>query len=197
MKKILIVLLSLIPLFLCAQNRNGLTISGGNGTFRDWDVTTGYLNTGDKENKLNFELGYKFRFQPNNSASFYDLTLNAGLYTYSYSSTGTYLPLGEAPDFYSFSGNYKNYYFSLNGGYNYTLYGGLFAGAGIEPTIHYRDGAPEKYKFDIPVTAKMGYNFKFVELAFIYKLGFTDVINPGYFSSGKLNTWQVSLFIPF
>jgi hypothetical protein len=49
----------------------------------------------------------------------------------------------------------------------------------------------------MPLTARAGYDFKYMDLSFNYKYGFRDVMDAACFSGGKVRRWQIQLFIPF
>jgi hypothetical protein len=190
--KIVLFLLCCSIYSISAQTKSGMILSGGNGNFRDIKQND-YRNEGDFQNKYTLGVGYRFRIQPKNPSFFYDLDLNLGLKHYNYAGVFYH----EMYDNMVHSSGKLNFlHVSLNGSYNYKMLKGLYAGIGIEPTVYYID-VTSKYLFDIPLTAKLGYDLKYFGLEVGYKLGFTDVIYPSYFASGKRNDWQISLYIPF
>lgn len=81
---------------------------------------------------------------------------------------------------------------------NYTLYKGLSVGAGLAPSYYfYQDGEDNKRHFDVPLIAKVAYNFKIFELGVSYKYGLTNSLKTDYLKSGRLQEWNLSLWIPF
>ncbi|MDR1406483.1 MAG: hypothetical protein LBJ23_00370 [Tannerella sp.] len=97
--------------------------------------------------------------------------------------------------------NFRNDYFRIafNPTFNYKVYDGWYAGIGIEPTYYMvlQSGETAFSKFDIPLTARVGYDFKYMDVSFNYTHGLCDIMNPDYYSSGKIRRWQIQLFIPF
>jgi hypothetical protein len=88
---------------------------------------------------------------------------------------------------------------SLNPTFNCKVYDGWYAGLGVEPTacMVYKASSDTFSAFDIPLTARIGYDFKYMDLSFNYKYGFCDVMDADYFTGGKVRRWQLQLFIPF
>jgi hypothetical protein len=58
-------------------------------------------------------------------------------------------------------------------------------------------GETAENRFDVPVAGKIGYNMKHVELALVYKKGTMNSLKTYHFERGKLNDWQLQLFILF
>jgi hypothetical protein len=198
MKQIFILFfLFITSLIINAQNQNGLILSGGNETFRDIKLNPGYLDDSKIDGRFNAAIGYRFRIQPKNRLFFYDLDFNIGMASYHYGQEYYLNPYSNPDEPRKIDGSFINYYASLGGSFNYKIFSGFHAGIGIEPTLYYLENTAKNYMFDIPLAAKVGYNLKFAEIELGYKFGFTDVVTTDYFSSGKINRWQISLFIPF
>jgi hypothetical protein len=94
----------------------------------------------------------------------------------------------------------KPYYLtSIGGAVNYSIIKTLSAGIGIEPTFYLKKGNTNNYynkKYDIPLVAKVSYNFRVVEVAITSKYGLINVLET-VGSYGKLRDIQLSLFVPF
>ena len=89
----------------------------------------------------------------------------------------------------------------MNGVVNYNLIGGLKLGAGVEPTIHFKEdimiGNRIKSAFDVPVVLKAAYAFKYFDLALMYKHGTCNVMKGvPYMKYGHTRDLQVSIFVP-
>jgi len=212
-KKYLIIFLLFVGnLSVFSQTKSGLIIAGGSGFLSNLKEGKGLQEIldmgGTKKNqyKFNVAIGYKFRIQPQNRSHFFDMDIYAGLKKFN----SEYFYYGQETTndgqiiYNSISsgagGTY--YYFSFNPSYNYKIFKNLHLGAGIEPTLYYVDGQG-KWKFDIPPTLRIGYDFKYLDIAVGYKIGFLNVIKSNVsnrsnnFSSGNLNDIQLQLFIPF
>jgi len=196
-------------LSLFSQLKSGMIFAGGTGHLSNIKEAPGstleeVVNLGgSKMNRYTFNaaLGYKFRIQPKNLFHFFDIDLYAGLK----GSNSEYLYRGqettaEGLQVYNTiesGGSGAYYYFALNPSYNYKLYKKLHIGAGIEPTLYFTNGEA-KWKFDIPTTLRIGYDFKYFDMAISYKMGLLNPMKSSkYYSSGNLNDIQLQMFIPF
>lgn len=211
MNKTIFVLLFLVCASgIFAQVKSGLIVNGGGGCLSNVKLSNDILKQTETpfsfsdSYKMNASVGYKFRIQPPAKRFFYDIDLHLGFkranleYTnnpYQFNrETGIWEDLEPAT---TFGGRMKEtfYYFSINPSWNYNIIKGLHAGVGIEPTLYSSDA--NGLKFDTPVTARIGYDFKFVDIAFTYKAGLLNTIDSNSFSSGRFNDWQIQVFIPF
>ncbi|MDR0575084.1 MAG: hypothetical protein LBG96_13870 [Tannerella sp.] len=207
----------IILIFFCtfigytsARFKSGLILSGGKGNISNSTLSSNILRHEEDElsrythtvgNKASVAIGYKFRFQAESKRFFYDIDLYSGIkplrikysdYDY-YQSTGA-IESGNAPAVYGITSTKDTYYyFSINPSWNYHIVKGLHAGVGIEPTLYYFS----ELKFDTPITARIGYDFRFIDIALKYKAGLLNAMNPDYLSSGRFNDWQIQVFIPF
>jgi len=157
--------------------------------------------------KAGFSIGYRLRFNKPALRSFhYDMDVNTGAkllkpatYDYSILSTG-----GGAFDRFT----------SISGTANYSFVKNLSAGLGVEPTYYFKRKIPgsfasaepienidryfeRKNKFDIPIVAKIAYNFKTFEVGIVGKYGMMNVLETEHFKYGKFRDIQLSIFIPF
>jgi hypothetical protein len=212
MKYIDILLLASLTAGSAAQfeRRHGLLNNWGKGSMTGLqhnigdDFSDGILKATSVASTYNYNvaLGYRFRLKMSNPKLFYDADLTLGLKKYSYIvhmlptdkyETGT--PVHRFP-----GGFYYSYHVSLALSCNYLLYKGLYAGAGIEPSFRYRTEisvSPPVNRTDVPVFAKIGYDFRFIDISFAYKMGLTDMMRDKNLTSGRINDWQMQLFIPF
>jgi hypothetical protein len=184
--------------------RHGLLLGGGRGSV----CGIGYSDNGDEytafdrgitDYQYNALLGYKLRFRGRENPLFFDTDIQVGLQKAEYSIF--YKKTEATPDgaFISFpTGNFFFCNLSVGLSVNYNLYKGLFVGAGVDPTYRlYQLGDISENRFDVPVIGKIGYNMKYVELALVYKKGIMNSLKTDHFERGKLNDWQLQLFIPF
>jgi hypothetical protein len=165
------------------------------------------IMTKSSKYKFNIAIGYKFRIQPQNKSYFLDMDLYAGLkrFEYGFSHYGEEIREDGFIIFHNegshTSGTY--YYFAINPTYNYKVYKNLYFGAGIEPTLYFTGIDKDKWRFDIPPTLQIGYDFKYLGIAVGYKVGILDIIKSknkdsrSYLKAGDLNDLQIQLFIPF
>ena len=210
MKKTFLVFIFLVCVYgASAQFKSGMIISGGKGSLSNMKLSDEIINKSEvpfwlsRDYKFNAALGYKFRFQPKTMRFFYDIDLHLGVrqikfeysnFHYQYNEDGS-LNWDSDTETYGASVSESCYYFSINPSWNYRIIKGLHAGVGIEPTFYSIDF--DKFKFDTPLTARIGYDFRFIDVAFIYKVGLFNTMDPDYLSSGRFDDWQIQVFIPF
>ena len=213
-KKTAILLLFLFSAFYgFSQFKSGFILGYGKGSISNVDFFNPYA---DMKNTINIQqqyckykydatLGYKFRIASQNKPFFCDIDLYVGFRRFDagFTANGEVFPsqadsyeIVNAKWFYKY-----NYFFSsLNPSWNYKLVKGLYAGTGIEPTIyHTESGATlyESWKFDLPLTAKVGYYLKFIDFSISYRHGFFDTMAQYVLKPAKFRNWQLSVFIPF
>jgi hypothetical protein len=129
--------------------------------------------------------------------------LCAGLkcFDYGYVYYGEDIREDEYPIFHSIHIPGTYYYFAINPTYNYKVYKNLYLGAGIEPTLYFTGEDKNKWKYDISPTLRIGYDFKYLNIAVGYKAGVLDAVKSNYryyyLEAGNLNDLQIQLFIPF
>ncbi|WP_250719334.1 hypothetical protein [Bacteroides fragilis] len=90
------------------------------------------------------------------------------------------------------SGDKQNLSLSLAGTCNFQIVKGLHVGVGVQPTYYIW----ETRTFDIPVLAKIGYDFGPAELAFSYKQGLVKNNKISAFKDSRFSNWQFSVYIP-
>lgn len=198
MKKFLFLSLLLFSISLSAQQlkSTGIIIGVGGGRIAS-ELPSTYAESQIDKNRSSvdrsavLELGYRFRFAPTQKKFFYDLDILGG-----YSKTSSevnYLPNGLE----SYGGSslgQRDVSIAIGGTFNWKLIKGLHVGVGLQPTLYVWE-ASDKI-FDIPVVAKVGYDFSFLELAFSYKQGLTKKYDLFIYGNGRLSNWQFSLYIP-
>jgi len=171
--------------------KRGLTVSYGRGAVSNyvWDRT---MILSSVDYVMNVELGYKLRLEYE-KPFFIDFDLDAGLHKiksfYWFDTGSDDLPV------LSMSGTTLLWSNSLDATWTYRLYKGLSAGVGLVPTFYFSGYGT--YSFDFPLTAKIGYDWKFIGLSLSYRYGFTNSIKAAPdFTKGKISYLQVKLFIP-
>jgi hypothetical protein len=104
---------------------------------------------------------------------------------------------------------YTSFQFSLNPSWNYRFFDKCYAGAGVSPTIYLINSSRGVFngsanfnpisgcKFDMPVTAKVGYDFKFLDVSLGYSHGLFNIAKSDYITKAKLSNWHIQVFIPF
>lgn len=199
----------LIAFIFCISSsfsqKHGLIVGGGIGNvtyqLQPSSKAQELLNmggTGSTDYQFNGFLGYRYRVEPDRKPFFYDLDVYVGLkrfdYDYWYESYNNETNTGV---YSGTNGEETYYYLALSPSFNYHIISGLNAGIGVEPTFYYRDENDPNFKFDIPLTAKIGYDFGLLEIAIAYKLGLCNTLKSDVFESGRLYDWQASVFIPF
>jgi hypothetical protein len=211
-----IIIVHAVGLYAQTNIKSGLLLGGGriSSTYDDRAKIT-FKDKVEVNPKFDVGIGYRFRLQPENKKFFVDLDLLAGLRKIESSFYRNYY--GEAEDVVagirgdiSSQINHSYIQFSFNPTFNYNFFDGWYAGLGIEPMFYTasprkitnkQDDGFDYHKkfsgFDVPLTAKLGYDFKFMDVAIGYKYGLLDVLTPVYFNSGKVRAWQLQVFIPF
>jgi hypothetical protein len=202
--------------------KSGLLLGGGRiSSTYDAHAKYTWQARAEINSKLDAGIGYRFRLQPENKKFFVDLDLLAGTRIIESSYWPDYFQ--DYQDYFqeteisvngsiSSQSTHAYFQFSFNPTFNYNFYDGWYVGLGAEPMFYmashtsirnYRkkeEGIDPQKRFsgfDVPLTAKVGYDFKYMDVAFGYKYGLRDVLTPAYFYSGKVRAWQVQLFIPF
>ena len=205
MKKLVLLLcVCALTSYVSAQEvKSGFFVAGSYGIIWDEAPKSSIMNLSweDNSSAWGISAGYRWRLMPKEKPFFFDidafLTYKRAKYKFGF------LPENYDPSDpnkkYDITPAIKDNYFSLSlsPSFNYKIYKGLYAGVGIEPTLYYIKKADSHWKFDLPVTARVGYDFDFIDIAIGYKYGLFNSINSDYFSSGKMGCWQVQVFIPF
>jgi hypothetical protein len=212
MKKLIIVLCCcfLMSAAPCVRSsaqvyvRHGITAGAGAGWFRgiESDLPAGSF-VGVPECDYNLTLGYKVRLQSERKRYFFDFDASLGA-SRIIAWIGAYdQEDAEAPSlFYSSDGGYTNLQASLSATFNYTVFDGWYLGAGVTPALYYIKNPntfiKDVFKFDIMPTFRGGYDFGYMDVSFNYRHGINkDVVNDYDYTAGRLNSWQVQVFIPF
>jgi hypothetical protein len=182
------------------QYKSGLILDWGKYSIHDFGFTTAAdvaLFYSDAQ-KYNATVGYKLRLQPAAKRFFVDVDAKLGYKKVKFAYYADYwFSSASMPSFIS---TYNYIQLSVNPTFNYTIYDGWYAGVGIEPTVYSVSEADQRndfFKFDMPLTARFGYDFKYMDLSFSYNYGLSKALDPKYFSQGTYRTWQIQLFIPF
>jgi hypothetical protein len=209
MKKVLLVcMLFISTMFASAQlSQHGLLLNGGFGSV-DVKIDKGSISWDDMEYKGGTSIGYRLRFKKPTFQSFhYDVDVKGGAYftrnmNWSYFIFEGYPNANGEPvniiGFGGSGGHWLSSYISLGGTANYTLINNLSVGLGLEPTYIFKPSGNESLnKFDIPVTAKIAYNLKFVEVGLYGKYGLMNIMDKTHPQSGKIRELHLSIFIPF
>ena len=216
MRRVLGIVLALLCWYnISAQLKSGMIIQGGVGHLSNiGEAPGGILDEivklgGSKTTEyfFNASLGYKFRIEPANKTYFYDIDWAIGLKRINFD----YYYIGEGETTIDENGNIHEissdrgaegrnafYYMSINPNYNYRFYRKFSGGAGLEPMIYFKDGYNDKWRFDCPISLKVGYDLKHIGFSLNYKIGLFNIMKTDkLFSSGNLNDIQLQMFIPF
>ena len=185
-------------------SQHGLVLNGGLGRVDaksdKWGERWDYIDY-----KVGMSLGYRFRFNKAQPKSFhYDLDVNFGVKGARVGHWGKvegiyedgYLPAGRG--YSGMSGGAGYHYTSIGFTANYSLIRNFSLGLGVEPLYFFKTHYREiKNSFDVPVVARIAYNFKFAEIGISGKYGLVNVFETDYMKSGRIRELQLSLFIPF
>lgn len=194
-KKILLIIIVTFNITIIKAQmieKHGLVLKGGIGNIDSKLNSIPEITDNNIDYKSGFSVGYKFRINPKLNSFFIDVDANLGMKMWK----SSYIRSISEPPMYEASSNY--YSLSIEGTFNYKIYKGLNAGIGIEPLYYlYQEGEKSKNKFDIPLVAKLAYDFGKFEVGINYKYGLTNAIKTDYIKSGKIREVGIFLFIPF
>lgn len=199
-RKVIVLFLftAVTSLFVSAQQlkSTGIIIGAGNGHISsDLPVSPNGL-TADKSNtylnqKIVFELGYRFRFEPSRTKFFYDIDLLGGFsrsdFAINYNSTPN-------ANYGNWEGNHNQLSVGIGATLNYKIVKGLNVGVGVQPMVYLWETSHKV--LDAPIVGKIGYDFNCFELAFAYKQGLSRTYQIANFKSSRLSNWQFSIYIP-
>jgi len=186
-------------------SRHGLVINGGTGCMDAVNMKDEYSSR-----KIDYigglSAGYRLRFNDFSNKSFhYDIDMNAGAKLF---NTTTWFFMGlSVPDGYNAGEATEDYFTSISGTVNYVFLKKMSIGLGVEPTCYFRKKIPGSYDlgkimvrnshFDIPLVAKIAFNFRAVEVGIYGKYGLVDVLGTATVQTRKYREIQLSVFIPF
>lgn len=196
MKKLFLLLFVILSANCMAQIRTGLLVGGGSGSIYNRsvdpnvDVNTAYpLSRFSTQYQFNTSIGYRFRLEPVQSRFFYDFDVLAGLKMIKFKQ------LGDGGALISTEGSDIFPSVALAAFANYRIIQGAFVGIGVAPTCII---GPDKSMFDIPVSAKVGYNFNNkIEFSFNYQYSMLNAFKTKEYTGGRFSEWSVSVFVPF
>ena len=197
-KSLMFLLLSFVCLSVSAQSgkiRSGVIAGVSMDWYKDKAVSNDRLGFNVPDMKPSFHVGYQFQFYLMHRLSV-DAALLYGQKRGEMASIGY-----EVVPVEGYKSKFTRNYIALNGVVNYNLIGGLKLGAGVEPTIHFKEdimiGNRIKSAFDVPVVLKAAYTFKYFDLALMYKHGTCNVMKGvPYMKYGHTRDLQVSIFVP-
>ena len=197
-KSLMFLLLSFVCLSVSAQSgkiRSGVIAGVSMDWYKDKAVSNDRLGFNVPDMKPSFHVGYQFQFYLMHRLSV-DAALLYGQKRGEMASIGY-----EVVPVEGYKSKFTRNYIALNGVVNYNLIGGLKLGAGVEPTIHFKEDIMIENKiksaFDVPVVVKAAYAFKYFDLALMYKHGTCNVMKGVPFMKyGRTRDLQVSIFVP-
>lgn len=134
--------------------------------------------------------GYRWRLNRPDTGWFFDLSLSARYGRYSYGFR--YLSSDVHTTYVGGEGIRNLWSASFAGSVGRYLFRGLNLSVGVEPTFYFYD----KSFFDLPIFARLAYDFRFMEVAVQYKWGMTRKFNMSPFLRNRLSGWECSVYIP-
>lgn len=134
--------------------------------------------------------GYRWRLNRPDTSWLFDLSLSARYGRYSYGFR--YLSSDVHTTYVGGEGIRNLWSASFAGSVGRYLFRGLNLSVGVEPTFYFYD----KSFFDLPVFARLAYDFRFMEVAVQYKWGMTRKFNMSPFLCNRLSGWECSVYIP-
>ena len=180
---------------------HGILLGAGGGSFSNVETFISDNNVRRSLTyKYNLLLGYKLKICDDAKPYFFDMNMSFGIKPYDdyyyrkYDEEET--SGGISAMFHT--NNLMLLNLSFNSSFNYKIYKGLYTGIGLTPTIYMNRGTAKKYAFDIPLSAKIGYDLKFIGISIGYNYGMLNTLklNKDY-SKGMIREWQAQIFIPF
>lgn len=202
---ITLIIIACASFSISAQLKTGILLGGGTWGGIDAKASPTTIEN-FKEYDVNFTssfmLGYRFRLHHYDMPAFLDLDAMVGLKNWK-SQYGSRYSYGDNSGndnqvIYGSGANSNYVYTAIGATANYYVYNKLSVGAGIEPTIWVaKMGEDNSKTFDMPLVAKIGYDFKFLELGLTYKHSFINSVKTPYLDSGRFNDLQLSVWVPF
>ena len=194
---LIVLIMTILPVFSQQLESTGIIVGAGKGyVSSDLGKKIDGFPFDSKLSSLKrkglVELGYRFRFAPRKKKFFYDIDI---LGSYSKTDYTCAVLTGDPMTTYVGTSGYENQLsVGIGGTFSYKIVKGLNVGLGLQPTLYIWDMS--KKVFDIPVVGKIGYDFKFMELAFSYKQGLMNNYKISYFNNCRLSNWQFSIYVP-
>lgn len=194
-KSLIFILLSIVCLSVFAQGEGirsgvigGISLNG----YQDKLLPNAPYSLPDK--MVSFQVGYQFQFDLKHRFSV-DAALLYG------QKRGKLVPIYEVVPIPGYTDKFSRHHIALNGVLNYNIIGGLKIGAGVEPTLYFKDHIlvenTIKSSFDIPIVVKAAYAFKYFDVALMYKHGTCNATKGvPYMKSGRSRDLQISIFVP-
>ena len=197
-KSVMFLLLSLVCFSVSAQIgkvRSGIIGGVSMDWYKDKAMSKDKAGFNIPDMKPSFHVGYQFQIELKHRLSV-DAALLYGQKRGEIASFGN-----KVAPVKGYQSKFARNYMALNGVLNYNPVGGLKVGAGVEPTLHFKDdimiGNTIKSAFDVPVVVKAAYAFKYFDLALTYKHGTCNVMKGvPYMKYGRTRDMQVSIFVP-
>jgi hypothetical protein len=207
MKKVFLLFAVFVCTTLSAQMeiKSGLILGSGMGSLGNTQ-----FKSVQEINEIRYKnpdalIGYKFRLLPSQKRYFYDVDITAGLKRFVHWQNPNYV---ISPDNFEmpapiFDHDYTYFQFSLSPSWNYRFFDKFYAGVGLSPTLYMVKGKKQNdnritgYKFDIPATIKIGYDFKYLDVSLGYSHGFFNTAYSDYITKSSFRNWQIQVFIPF
>jgi len=181
-------------------SQHGLVLNGGLGKVDSERNMLG-VRFDNIDYKVGLALGYRLRFNKPEPKSFhYDLDVNFGVKGARVENWGMDYEINEDGTYPAYSGytGAGYHYTSIGFTANYMLIRNFSLGLGVEPLYFFKGHYSEiKNSYDVPVVARIAYNFKIAEIGISGKYGLVNVFEMDYLKSGRIREIQLSLFIPF
>lgn len=175
---------------------SGLLVGGGAGTLDyEFEKPLHRNQIGDKfDDTYNYDLhlGYRFRLRQDHWL-FWDLDALFGIKSI---QKAALLDFSDIYVSYQKEEKKLNYYIALSPSANARLYKGLYVGVGVEPTWYFYRSADKGMGFDLPVTPKIGYQFRLFSLEASAKIGLLRHSVENLLEHNRRKEFQLSLYIP-
>ncbi len=188
---------------LQAQMQTGLLMGGGIGGIYGEKYVVSKNKSEIRYTQPDFTLGYRFRIRPNARKYFYDIDVFLGLKRMKHLDIRTVQgPKGIMTGSHILF-RHRYYSVGLTPAWNYNFFNKWYAGTGLSPTFSMAKGRENDnrltdYIFDMPATIKVGYDFKYVDVALVCYWGLFNVSAfSDQITSATLRSLQVQVFIPF
>lgn len=195
----LLVMMNVCLLSITAQNSSGIIAGGGIGLmdtrFKNFVSANKLSSVYEGEYNYDLYIGYRYRLKPSGQFLFYDLDARFGTLSITESAyqgkQGNLIKEKEVR-------NNQQYYFAIGTMANIKIYKGLNFGIGFEPTYYFHHQHRNKVspRFDIPVVAKIGYDFGSFELALSGKYGLVRNSLDDVLKSNRRSAFMLSVYIP-
>lgn len=181
-----------------AQNTSGILIGGGAGSMdTHFEKNIPLSQNGNLfDGTYNYDLHVGYRYSLKQSRLFFwNFDALFGLKRIDKSSFRGYTDNGSFLN-YADAGKNLNYYIAFSPSANVNVWKGLYLGVGVAPTCYFYQSRDKNWDFDLPVVAKVGYDFGIMSLEASFGYGLLKDSQVPMLKNNRKKEFQLSLYVP-